>query len=76
MSSQNSTCEHCVYCVADMDNKALVFKCRRYPPQCVGGVVQSQMGMGFASQSLFPQVNKNDSCGEFLAKPPALKLLS
>jgi len=73
---QNNSCENCLHAIVDLNDKALVYKCRRFPPQVVGGVVQSQMGVGFMAQASFPQVGKNDLCGEYAEKPPTIKMIN
>ena len=66
--SSNNTCETCIHCVADLTNKELVFKCRRYPPSVHAFPQQTAMGVGLATISAYPQVGKNDRCGEYQGK--------
>lgn len=66
--SLNNTCENCIHAVVDLNNKELVYKCRRYPPTSFAIPQQSAMGVGIAFITAFPQVSKNDRCGEHIAK--------
>jgi hypothetical protein len=75
-SVNKSSCDACQFCVADMAEKQLVLKCRRYPPVANAIPVQTQMGMGVQVMSLNPQVSKNDWCGEFKVKEVSVKLIS
>lgn len=67
-----NSCENCVHCVADLTDKQLNFKCRRYPPQTHVVPVQHMGQVGMQVMTLYPQVTKNDICGEFVSKPPVI----
>ena len=77
MSSKNNVCEHCQFCVADMNQKQLIYKCTRFPPNVSAVTVQGPMGQtGLQMMSMRPQVNQQDTCGEFKDKPPTIKMIN
>lgn len=63
--------------MANMDNKALVYNCKRYPPIATALPAQGPMGqVGISVMNIRPTVNPKDFCGEYHEKPVSLKLIT
>ena len=62
-------CTNCQHCHTD---NAVDLVCRRYPPKATVTITPPQppsMQPGRAIMSVFPPVNKDMVCGEYIAKP-------
>lgn len=76
MGKNNDSCEVCKYCVSSMENRQLVYMCKRYPPTTLAISGVDAMGRaGISIMNVRPQVQLNDTCGEFTLAEPKISLV-
>jgi hypothetical protein len=66
----SSGCDVCKFCglLSNIGSKELTFVCRRNPPTVNSALVMRTQGPAWQAVTSWPQVSKNDWCGEFVAK--------